>query len=171
MLSLIQSPTKKCPKCQQSKNLEEFHQDRSQKDGRFFKCKDCTHIYNISDGRKYIRRENDRKRRAAKLNCNDIFSIEDEKQLKLKFHNCCFRCGMTEKEHQQKFGTDLHVDHHYSLIDYKIPLRDSNAVLLCFDCNTEKKKQHPTKFYTLCQRIDLYITYGIIDLRDRDYQI
>ena len=77
------------------------------------------------------------KKRKKKEKYLDIeWNVEKEIFLRRLFQECVV-CGMTEQEHQDKYGTSLHVDH-------VLPLKSGNglsvgnATILCAKCNREK---------------------------------
>jgi 5-methylcytosine-specific restriction endonuclease McrA len=64
------------------------------------------------------------------------WTYEKEKFLRTLFQECVV-CGMTEQEHQEKYGRSLCVDHVMPLVD-KNKLDVGNATILCVKCNSAK---------------------------------
>jgi 5-methylcytosine-specific restriction endonuclease McrA len=83
-------------------------------------------------------RENNRKRRALKMELNETYTKKDEAFTFTLFGNQCFSCG---SDH------NLAVDHNYPLSKGHKLERD-NAVLLCSSCNSSKKDKLPEQFYS-----------------------
>lgn len=102
--------------------------------------------HGLSQTKKYHRAMLRRRERAkAKLDKN--WTGEMEHQLRTLFGHCVL-CGITEKEHQEKYGQALHVDHVRPLkngngLDY------GNATILCAECN---RKKHAKTLDQLDQR-------------------
>jgi 5-methylcytosine-specific restriction endonuclease McrA len=85
--------------------------------------------------REYVRsRSRKRERAAAKLDVH--WTGEMEYRLRQLFPRCVL-CGISEEEHQLKWGTALHVDHVRPLSKGH-PLAPYNAVVLCRVCNAAK---------------------------------
>ena len=57
----VSTKTKACTRCKIEKLLEEFHRQASTRDGRRFRCKECSSIYQKSDERRTFARERARK--------------------------------------------------------------------------------------------------------------
>lgn len=74
-----------------------------------------------------------RKNRSKAL---DAWTPEMEVTLRELFPACVL-CGITEQEHQEKYGTSLHVDHVRPL-SRGHGLKPGNAAILCAKCNREK---------------------------------
>lgn len=91
----------------------------------------------------YVRARN-RKRERKEAILDKNWTGVMEHQLRTLFQQCVL-CGMTEKEHQTKFGQPLHVDHVHPLKDGN-GLYYGNATILCADCN---KRKHAKKLEDL----------------------
>lgn len=141
-----QSPTKRCTRCKAPKPLDEFHRDRTTRDGRASRCKPCA----CARSREWYR-ENPERARAAqqawternreKVNADQraraAANPGKARAIKLKS-----RYGMTEDEYQEKLAAQsggcaicgamteypLHVDH-----DHETQERRG---LLCGPCNS-----------------------------------
>jgi len=79
-----------------------------------------------------------RKRRALKLELNEVYTNEDELYTRALFNNACANCGCTET---------LAIDHHLPLTKGHVLTR-KNAVVLCKACNSSKSDQLPAEFYS-----------------------
>ena len=62
-----------------------------------------------------------------------------ERRLRTLFQECVV-CGMTEAEHQEKYGMSLHIDHVRPLYDGN-SLVPGNATILCINCNSTKQRK------------------------------
>jgi len=83
----------------------------------------------------YVRARN-RKRERKEAILDKNWTGVMEHQLRTLFQQCVL-CGMTEKEHQEKFGQSLHVDHVHPLKDGN-GLNYGSATILCQPCNAKK---------------------------------
>ncbi len=68
-----------------------------------------------------------------------------------KFNSICFNCGGYDR---------LCIDHHYPSSEGG-KLTADNSVLLCIGCNSSKKNQDPSEFYTEEQLEELRLKYKI----------
>lgn len=77
-----------------------------------------------------------KKRRELKILHDSAWTTEMEISIK-KFQTSCVICGMTDVEHKDRFGQDLHIDHVLPLSKGN-GLLPGNAVILCSICNSKK---------------------------------
>lgn len=67
-------------------------------------------------------------------------------QVKALFHNSCAYCGMTEKEHLEKYGEFLHQEHVVPLAMHG-PYSIGNVVPACRSCNSSKANHDFFEWY------------------------
>lgn len=82
--------------------------------------------------------ENNRRRRARKLEVDENYTQADREFTLGLFQDRCFKCG--SEDH-------LTIDHHIALSKGNALTKD-NAVVLCKSCNSSKKARDPQDFYT-----------------------
>jgi len=90
-------------------------------------------------------REKSRRRRAKKLEVNEIFTSQDERFVYNLFNNECFNC---------KNKDNLCIDHVRPLSKGNA-LTVKNACVLCVSCNSSKGDKCPEEFYTESRFIEL----------------
>jgi hypothetical protein len=82
-----------------------------------------------------------RKHREHRKQIDTNWTIEMDEVLR-KFQPACVICGMTQDEHQIKYGRALHVDHVIPITNRDgsdgMPLVPGNAVMLCMSHNCSK---------------------------------
>jgi hypothetical protein len=87
-------------------------------------------------GTRWYANYNNRKRRLKSKELDKNWNFQKERFLRTLFQQCVI-CGITEKEHLEKYKTSLHVDH-------VLPLKTGhglevgNATILCAECNRFK---------------------------------
>jgi 5-methylcytosine-specific restriction endonuclease McrA len=147
---------KLCPKCKQSKPLEEFHKNRASKDGHTSYCAECAKLTSRlqvlnDDGRlKEQKRQWDIRnpdRRAAREIRRGMRLIGKQEEWESLCRNCgyrCLACGETK---------NLTVDHVVALA--RGGSGDiANIQPLCMDCNRKK----------LCNEVDYRLDLGLLPL-------
>ncbi len=140
--------TKVCGKCKQAKPIEEFHRDKSRKDGHYTWCKNCSNeagkfwrrkhkeqvrVYGAqyyAKNKKHCRKLIKRWRQAHKDHSRNkylkrVYGITSEQyeEILIGQKECCAICG----DHQSKFKRRLHVDHNHETGEIR--------GLLCTNCN------------------------------------
>lgn len=86
---------------------------------------------------KLQRRLTNERNRTRKFGNDSDLSQEEWLKIKAYFDNSCAYCGMTEKEHEEKYGESLHHEHVTPLVrggSYSY----GNVVLSCRSCNSSK---------------------------------
>ena len=144
---------KKCNKCGETKELTEFHKDKSKKHGRDSKCKVCTKQYyqakreHILERHRQHYRENreaynarKQKRLALKRDAAGNATAADI-QARFDYHgNRCYYCGCDGKMQ----------------IEHRIPLSrggthyPANIVPACEHCNKSKGAKTEKEFLNRC---------------------
>jgi hypothetical protein len=111
---------KKCSRCGETKNVNEFHRKASTKSGLHSNCKEC---------RKQTD-NNKAQQRKYQLKYNYGMTVDDYNDMLQSQNNRCACCGI----HKAKIKGLLHVDH----------CHDTGKVrgLLCVSCNTGLGKFH-----------------------------
>ena len=106
---------RKCCRCLEIKDLEEFHRDKNKKLGRRYYCKECAN----RDQKKFNKNRNSIYNRNSYL--NRVYNINETKynELYQAVDGCCEICG--------KFKRKLFIDH-----DHKT---GRIRGLLCLKCN------------------------------------
>lgn len=104
-----------------------------------------TREYKIFVGRKYAE---------AKKELDSEWTVDLEAALRKMFPYCVV-CGITEEEHQKKYGRSLHVDH-IKPLSKGHGLAIDNATVLCQHCNCTKQdkllKDLPKEFRVAIKR-------------------
>lgn len=77
-----------------------------------------------------------KKRRSLEKYLDTEWDVQKEVFLR-RLYSECVVCGITEREHQEKYGSSLQVDHVHPLKDGH-GLAVGNATILCLHCNGEK---------------------------------
>lgn len=122
---------KKCNVCKSKKPFNDFYRQTKAKDGYAYTCKLCLKAY----------------KKPSKYNSNYWFGGLRETILEKDGYKC-LKCGMTRKEHRDRWNRDLTVDH----INGKgrnVPAnekdnRKSNLQTLCLSCHGKKDiLKHP----------------------------
>jgi len=123
--------TKICTKCGQEKSLEDFHQDKSHKDGRCLRCKICRARYHKQWWQKVKGRYQKSKRqwREHHLKVNYGITIEQYKAMISAQNNTCKICGNKEVRISRGKITKLGVDHNHRTGRIR--------GLLCASCNSK----------------------------------
>ena|ERR1700677_313284 len=124
---------KKCPQCNEIKELADFSKDKRRKDGHACWCKECNSAYlrarykadpvkHAEQGKQW-RLENPLYRKTANLRDYGL-TIEQFDIMRKQQNYCCAICNINE----DKLPKKLHVDHNH----------DTGKVrgLLCGNCNT-----------------------------------
>lgn len=128
---------KTCSKCKEQKELSEFHNDKSRKDGYFINCRLCDYAYrkkiNSTEERKKWQKQYNKERfltaegrlYAANYSLKKNYGISmNEYRAMLEAQNgCCKIC----KKHYSRFTRRLHVDHNHETGKIR--------ELLCHHCN------------------------------------
>ena len=126
---------KQCTKCLKTKDLEDFHKDKNNPDGRVYYCKKCNakrvkkwqkkNKKRISLQKKSYHNDPKVKERQWRTYVKRTYGITYKKyEQMLKDQNyCCAIC----KKHQDKFDKRLAVDHNHSTEEVR--------GLLCSNCN------------------------------------
>jgi 5-methylcytosine-specific restriction endonuclease McrA len=128
---------KVCSTCKKSKEFDDFHNDKTQPDGKRHECKECKSKYDIGYG-KVRDKKSAEKRKEIEKELNENFTgAQVQEQLELFGHKC-FNCG-TIKE--------LSTDHLYP-INMGYPLTEENCIILCKSCNSSKGDRDPEVFFT-----------------------
>ena len=117
---------KTCSRCGQTKPLDAFHRNKSRRDGRAVRCKECTRDY---DRNRYS--ANRDRVRASQIKYKYGMTT-DEYAAKLREQGGgCAICGKTPEEN----GRDLAVDHDHSCCPGKRSCGKCVRGLLCGTCN------------------------------------
>lgn len=109
---------KKCSRCSELKEIQEFHLDSQKKDGRYSSCKKC---HNVSSS---LYGEQNKKLIRAK-NLKRQYGISTEEYVALLIRQE-YRCAIC-KQHQDEFVKPFAVDHNHSTGKIR--------GLLCGGCN------------------------------------
>lgn len=118
--SLISGNTKSCG-CYARKRTSETHK-----------------THGMSTTKEYIKWKTAKRRHMSYvLDCN--WTLEMDKCIRDVF-DCCVVCGISEKEHQDKYKSSLEIDHVYPL-SLGYGLEPGNATVLCKRCNVKKFKR------------------------------
>lgn len=159
---------KRCSKCKSVQALSSFHKRTKSVDGLDPVCRSCRKEYNrefrerrpeyysewteqnpeylaqwrkSEQGRASASKAR-RRRRAMKAAVDENFGAADEAFVRRRDNNTCQSCGMTEAEHQERWGQSLHLDHIRPLSKGYALTRD-NCQLLCRKCNSRKSNKLP----------------------------
>jgi len=119
------------------RNIERFH--------KWYKKNGHTAAYRLKG---LIRA---RRRRAKKLELNEVYTEEDQAFTFNLFKGKCAVCGSTER---------LEIDH-WRALSKGNPLTRKNAVLLCKPCNCSKGNKEPEKHFAtnIVDRINITLFY------------
>jgi len=93
--------------------------------------------YRLENPDKILKYMKDRRNKTHEI------TTKEWKICKEYFNNTCAYCGMTENEHRNKFGTDLHKEH----VDSKGSILLDNCVPSCESCNYRKWKHELNNWY------------------------
>lgn len=134
---------KRCFKCQQVKNLEEFYRHPAMGDGRLGKCKECAKAdvkSNRSDKREYYSRyDQERYKRPERRQASQRYLTlyrqrNPEKYIAHNAVNNALRDGRLIKQPCTYCGSTVRVEGHHS--DYSKPL---DVTWVCFKCHREEE--------------------------------
>lgn len=159
---LAKKGLKKCKYCMEIKALECFDLHSKSKGITVSYCKECRHIYkrekssydkkylqdNIElkkdyyriwkqNGGQLIRRENEQRREAKKLNLLSDFNTNQWIKTLEFFNFSCAYCGLHQEEHIGKYNMMLHQDHLIPVTEKGV-YSDFNIVPACVKCNSTK---------------------------------
>jgi hypothetical protein len=92
-------------------------------------------IHGLSHTKEYKREiRNRRRERKKKL---DYMWTREMEQILRELYPACVLCGITNEEHQEKYGQSLHIDH-VTPLSKGGKLQPGNVVVLCLICNSKK---------------------------------
>jgi 5-methylcytosine-specific restriction endonuclease McrA len=162
---------KTCTKCQTSKIYDDFHRDRTRKDGYFPQCKTCTRLYRQSEHGARLHREGNLRFQQTPKGKACLRRAQSKYQQspkgRLMYQQAARRrlariadadMSLTDDDIRrvhEKFNHKcfncgnterLEIDHHYPL-SMGFGLTEDNAVLLCRSCNASKGNRMPEDFY------------------------
>lgn len=132
---------KVCSKCRESKPLDEFHKDKTTRNGVSSRCKECRKAYakvyhkknkdRINAKDKRYREENRDRVLDSRLRHLYNISLEQYNKMLEEQDYVCAIC----KRHNIT-GKALSVDHNHKCCPGKRSCGDCVRALLCFKCNT-----------------------------------
>lgn len=120
---------KTCCKCKKEKEIEDFHKDRTTKDGRSYKCKECKQWKNLPENIRQAQRDranewnarNPRKMHSAHFKRKYGLTLEQWEEMAEKQN---YKCAICQEE---ETGKRLSVDHCHTTGKIR--------QLLCQTCN------------------------------------
>lgn len=146
----LNAPVKVCTQCKNVKDKAMFHKTAGNFDGLARTCKECCRVRKLkfrnTDEYRSNRLIANRKKlakaryRERKNQCVETSTLtpSDVAIIFERFGDKCFNCDSRER---------LTLDHHMP-IKAGYSLTYSNAVALCYECNSAKQDKLPTEFYS-----------------------
>ncbi len=151
---------KKCSKCNFTKDMQDFNNNKLSNDGKSCYCKDCKRQMN-----KKYRSSNQEKIALSKAiywRTNENAKIQNKKAVEKKRFGLnatelvkdksCQHCGITNDEHFKKWNERLHIDHinNDGRCNQRLGLNPNNDIsnlqILCRSCHV--RKDNKTKDYS-----------------------
>ena len=94
----------------------------------------------------HISRQANQRRKARKKEVLSTLTIKEWDKIKIYFNNSCAYCGMTEEEHLEELGQQLHQEHFVALSKGGA-YTHNNIIPSCRNCNSSKNNTDFFEWY------------------------
>jgi len=135
------------------RQLSYYHKNKAQ----------CAHSERAwRKGNPIRRRMSCTKSRARIFGVEDTLTEKEWLEIKTRFKNSCAYCGMTEKEHLERYAELLHQEHIIPLIENG-PNSVANVIPSCKSCNSSKRNDNFFDWYPNSKGYDEFRERKIIE--------